>query len=56
MLPDLLIGLAIFVLCAAILLKGVRNRRAGKGGCSCGGTCGSCSCSGLCHPQSQQKP
>ena len=31
----------------AIVVKGIYNRRHGKGGCSCGGDCGACG--GGCH-------
>ncbi len=53
MLPSILIGLAIAAVCAAIVARGIHNRRKGGGGCSCGGSCGSCGCSGLCHPPSR---
>ncbi len=36
--------LAIFL---AIVITGIRNKKAGKGGCSCGGSCSSCG--GGCH-------
>ena len=35
--PTILIGLIIFVLFAAIVARGIHNKRQGKGGCSCGG-------------------
>ena len=46
MLPSILIGLVIAAICAAIIARGIHNKRNGKGGCSCGGECGSC---GACH-------
>ncbi|MGN8898145.1 FeoB-associated Cys-rich membrane protein [Flavonifractor sp. HCP28S3_F3] len=51
--PSILIGLAIAAICAAIIARGIHNKRRGRGGCSCGGSCGSCGCSGLCHPESR---
>ena len=42
--PTILIGLIIFVLFAAIVARGIHNKRQGKGGCSCGGSCSSCGC------------
>ena len=45
--PTILIGLIIFVLFAAIVARGIHNKRQGKGGCSCGGDCGACG--GGCH-------
>ena len=50
MLPTILISLAIAAACAAIVARGIHNRRHGKSSCSCGGSCGSCGCSGVCHP------
>ena len=47
MLPSILIGLAIAAVCVAIIARGIHNKRSGKGGCSCGGSCGSCG--GACH-------
>ena len=44
--PSILIGLAIAAVCAAIIARGIHNKRKGKGGCSCGGNCGAC---GGCH-------
>ncbi len=45
-LPTLLVGLGLLAVVAAIVGRGLWNRRHGKGGCSCGGDCGSC---GACH-------
>ncbi|HJB99755.1 FeoB-associated Cys-rich membrane protein [Pseudoflavonifractor phocaeensis] len=56
MLPSILIGLVIAAICVAIIARGIHNKRNGKGGCSCGGSCGSCGCSGLCHPPRKSHP
>ena len=53
MLSTILISFAILAACFAITYRGVRNKRQGKSGCSCGGSCGSCGCSGLCHSHSE---
>ena len=45
--PTILSGLIIFGLFAAIVARGIHNKRQGKGGCSCGGDCGACG--GGCH-------
>jgi len=45
-LPTAIIGLLVLVLFAAITAKLVRDKRNGKGGCSCGGDCAHC---GACH-------
>ena len=46
MLSTFLISLAILAVCAAIVARGIHNKRHGKSSCSCG----SCGCSGMCHP------
>ncbi len=45
-LPTLLVGLAVLALFAAVVVKLVRDKKRGKGGCSCGGDCAHC---GACH-------
>lgn len=45
-LPTILIALAVAAVFAAIVIRGVRNRRRGKSGCACGGDCSRC---GGCH-------
>lgn len=44
--PTVIAALIVLVVFAAIVGKGIYNRRHGKGGCSCGGNCGAC---GGCH-------
>ncbi len=39
-LPTIIIGLIVLAVFAAIVGRGIYNRRRGKGGCS--GNCGSC--------------
>ena len=55
--PTIIIGLIILAVFAAIVGKGIYNRRHGKSSCSCGGSCGGgcghCASSGLCHPEKQ---
>ncbi|MBS7224785.1 MAG: FeoB-associated Cys-rich membrane protein [Clostridiaceae bacterium] len=48
--PTILISLIILAACIAILRREVRNRKSGKGSCSCGG-CTGCPSSGMCHPK-----
>ena len=48
--PTLLIGLVVLALFVAVVARGIYNRRQGKSGCYCGGSCSGCSCSGACHP------
>ena len=41
-LPTILVGLAVLAVFTAVVARGIYNRRRGKGGCSCGSSCGSC--------------
>ena len=47
--PTIIAALIVLVVFAAIVGKGIYNRRHGKGGCSCGGECGSCGACSHCH-------
>lgn len=49
--PTIIIGGIILVVLVAIIVRGIHNRKNGKGGCSCGGGCGNCPSSGMCHPK-----
>lgn len=46
-LPTVLITLLVAAVFFAIVIKGIRNKKSGKGGCSCG--CSGCSMSEICH-------
>ena len=48
-------GTIISTVFAAIVGKGIWNRRRGKHACSCGDSCGGCACAGMCHPQPVKK-
>lgn len=41
-LATILVALAVCGVVVAIIVKAYRNKKSGKGGCSCGGNCGSC--------------
>ncbi len=41
-LPSVIIGLVVLGLFAAVVIKLVRDKKRGKGGCSCGGDCSHC--------------
>lgn len=47
--PTIIIGLIILALFVAIIARGIHNKRQGKGGCSCGGSCSGCG--GGCHSE-----
>ena len=49
-LSSILIALGILLICLAIVLKMIRDKKKGKSGCGCG--CSGCAMSGMCHPQS----
>ncbi len=46
---SVIVGLAVLCIVATVLFKIVRDKKRGKGSCSCGDACGSCACSGTCH-------
>lgn len=46
--------IVLAVICAAVLsvvFYEIRKKKKGKGGCSCGASCGACAMRGACHPQ-----
>ena len=42
---------AIFI---AIIVNGIKNRKSGKGSCSCG-SCGGCAMNGTCHGSNSEQ-
>ncbi|MGN8937830.1 FeoB-associated Cys-rich membrane protein [Bittarella sp. HCP28S3_D9] len=46
--PTIVGALLVLAIVAAIVGRGIWNRRHHRGGCSCG--CGDCPSRGLCHP------
>lgn len=52
-LPTVIIAAVIAIVFIAIVIRGIRQRKQGKGGCSCG--CGSCPNSALCHGAHTEK-
>ena len=47
MLPTIIIASLVAILFVAIVVSEIRNRKNGKGSCSCGSSCGSCGMN--CH-------
>jgi len=45
-LPTAIVGLLVLGLFADVMAKLIRDKKNGKGGCSCGGDCSRC---GACH-------
>jgi hypothetical protein len=52
--PTIIVSAVIAAVVAAIIICGVRNKKKGKGGCSCG-SCGGCAMSGICHGDHQKQ-
>lgn len=48
-LPTVLVGLVVLWVFVTIIVRGIRKRKNGRGGCSCG--CSQCPSSDLCHPK-----
>ncbi|MDE6107222.1 MAG: FeoB-associated Cys-rich membrane protein [Oscillospiraceae bacterium] len=48
-LSTILVGLVVFGVFGAIVVREFHRHKQGKGSCSCG--CGSCPGHGLCHPE-----
>ena len=42
-----IVGGAVLLIVAAVIVKMIKDKKAGKGGCSCGCDCSQCS--GNCH-------
>lgn len=51
-LSTILVGLVVFGAFAAVVIRGIYNRKHGKSGCSCG--CGNCPGQDLCHPKEEK--
>ena len=39
-----IVGAALALIVAAVIAKMIRDKRAGRGACGCGGDCGACGC------------
>lgn len=52
-LSSVIVALLISVICVAIIVKGVINRKNGKSSCSCG--CGGCAMADVCHKNNSKK-
>jgi len=48
--PTLIVSLIVLLVFVAIIVKGVKNKKAGK--CSCG--CGGCAMADVCHKNSNK--
>lgn len=50
---EMVVCLVLLLIVGAIIVRMVRDRRAGKGGCGC--NCGGCPNAGACHPETAKK-
>lgn len=50
---EMVVCLMLLLIVGAIIVRMVRDRRAGKGGCGC--NCGGCPNAGACHPETAKK-
>lgn len=48
-LPTIIVAGIIAVAFLAVIISGIRKKKAGKSGCGCG--CDSCAGKSLCHPE-----
>ena len=48
----IIVTLVLVLIVAAIIIRMVRDKKTGKGGCGCG--CQGCANAPYCHPQTQQ--
>ncbi|MBD5111015.1 MAG: FeoB-associated Cys-rich membrane protein [Ruminococcaceae bacterium] len=48
---SIIVGAIVLAIVALIIVKGVRDKRAGKSSCSCGSSCASCGCCKSKNPQ-----
>ena len=46
---DWIIGIVIAAAVVAVIVKKVKDKKAGKSGCGCGCGCGGCASKGQCH-------
>lgn len=50
---EIVVCLVLLLIVTAVILRMVKDRRAGKSSCGCG--CGSCPNAGACHPKTTRK-
>ena len=51
----IIISLVLLAVVCLIVWKLVKDKKSGKGGCSCGGSCESCGACRSCHPAAAKK-
>ncbi len=53
-LPTIIVLSIVVLVFLAIVIKQIRDKKAGKCSCSCGGSCGGCAFSGTCHANTEK--
>ena len=48
-LATIIVALVLLAVVVLVIRKMIHDKRQGKGGCSCGGSCGSCGACSACH-------
>ena len=48
-LATIVVSLIVLAIVSLVVWKMVRDKKRGKGGCSCGGSCSTCGACGTCH-------
>jgi len=51
----IIVGLVVCLIVGLIVRSMYKNKKAGKGSCSCADGCGSCGSATLCHPEMPEK-
>ena len=51
---DIIVGGVLLVIVAAIVIKMIRDKKAGKSACGCGSGCSGCASSNICHMDAEQ--
>ena len=51
---DIIVGGILLVIVASIVVKMIRDKKAGRSSCGCGGGCSGCAGSIICHMDAEQ--
>lgn len=51
---DIIVGGILIVIVASIVVKMIRDKKAGRSSCGCGGGCSGCAGSNICHMDAEQ--
>lgn len=51
---DIIVGGILLAIVVSIILKMIRDKKAGKSSCGCGGGCSGCASSSICHINAEE--